>query len=396
MLDTRTLVFCGGVGQLLAALLLIGVAWIHRRELAARYWALAYLFLAMGTPLFFLRGILSDFLSIVVANSLTTAGTFLIFAGVAQFERRPKHWRWGALITLASAAGLAYWTYVDPRLSARVIVANFSVIPSALLIARTLLRTRMLEQRVIPWAIAGLFIAVALGNTVRIVDATFRWRNTINNAFDAPWLAMWLALTLALVFLSATGFVVMIQLRVQARLDRLANHDPLTGLLNRRAFRRRVVKTLRGASRQSGAGSLLLMDLDRFKQLNDHFGHLAGDRVLRAFADELKARLPAEAIVGRFGGDEFCVLLPGNTVAQAAHHAECIRSATEQLAVLIGPIIIRVQVSIGIGELPPNLSFNELLRRADRALYQAKSAGRNNISGLVASEEPAEAGTFAQ
>jgi diguanylate cyclase (GGDEF)-like protein len=381
MLDTRTLVFCGGVGQVLAALLLIGVAWIHRRELAARYWALGYLLLALGTPLFFLRGVLSDFLSIVVANTLTTGGTYLIFAGVAQFERRPKYWRSGLALILLSAVGLAYWTYVDPRLSARVMVANFSVIPSALMISWTLLRTRMLEQRVIPWAIAGLFLAVVIGNTVRMVNAGLRWQAPNTNAFDAPLLAMWLALTLALVFLSATGFVVMIQLRVQARLDRLANHDSLTGLLNRRAFRRRVVKVLRGASSRSAAGSLLLMDLDRFKQLNDHFGHLAGDRVLRAFASVLQVTLPPDAIVGRFGGDEFCVLLPGNTVAEAARHAECIRSATERLAVHIGPVIVRVQVSIGVGELPPNLSFNELLRRADRALYQAKSDGRNSVSG---------------
>lgn len=394
MLDTRTLVFCGGVGQVLAALLLIGVAWIHRRELAARYWALGYLLLALGTPLFFLRGVLSDFLSIVVANSLTTAGTYLIFVGVAQFERRAKHWRSGIALILLSAAGLAYWTYVDPRLSARVIVANFSVVPSSLLIAWTLLRTRMLEQRVIPWAIAGLFIAVVIGNTVRMVDAGLRWQTGNTNAFDAPWLAMWLALTLALVFLSATGFVVMIQLRVQAKLDRLANHDSLTGLLNRRAFRRRVVSALRGTSNRSAAGCMLLMDLDRFKQLNDHFGHLAGDRVLRAFAEVLQVSLPAEAIVGRFGGDEFCVLLPGNTLAQAAHHAECIRSATERLAIHIGSVIIRAQVSIGVGELPPNLSFNELLRRADRALYQAKSAGRNSVSGDASVSDMVEPATL--
>lgn len=390
MLDTRTLVFCGGVGQVLAALLLIGAASIHRRELAARYWAGGYLMLALGTPLFFLRGTVSDLLSIVVANSLTIFGTYLIFVGVAHFERRPKYWRSGMTMVLTAALALAYWTYVDPRLSARVIVANLAIIPFALMIAVALLRTRVPGQRIVPWAIAGLFIAVAIGNTIRAVDAAWRWQTVGTNAFDAPLLAMWLALTLALVFLSATGFVIMIQLRVQERLDRLANHDPLTGLLNRRAFRRRVLDVLRPAAQRTVAGTLLLMDLDRFKQLNDHFGHLAGDRALRAFAQVLESHLPSTSIIGRFGGDEFCVLLPGADALEAARHAERIRHATEALAIAVGPAIIRVQVSIGIGELPSNLSFNELLRRADHALYRAKSAGRNSVAGAAEPLSPLE------
>jgi diguanylate cyclase (GGDEF)-like protein len=390
MLDTRTLVFCGGVGQMLAALLLIGAALIHRRELAARYWAVAYLMLALGTPLFFLRDTISDFLSIVVANSLTCLGTYLIYAGVAQFERRPKYWRAGLGVVSASALGLAYWTYIDPSLPARVIVTNLAIIPCSGMITWTLLRTRMSGQRLVPWTIAGLFGAVVAGNTIRVVDAAVRWRGVGSNAFEAPLLALWLALTLALVFLSATGFVVMIQLRVQARLDRLANHDPLTGILNRRAFRRQVIDALRRAAQGPVAGTLLLMDLDRFKQLNDHFGHLAGDRVLRAFANVLISGLPPDAIIGRFGGDEFCVLLPGASIAEASRHAERIRGATEGLAVVIGPALLRVQVSIGLAELPPSLSFNELLRRADHALYQAKSAGRNAVVGAASSPELVE------
>ncbi|WP_187395127.1 GGDEF domain-containing protein [Pigmentiphaga aceris] len=383
MLDTRTLIFCGGVGQLLAALLLIGVAVIHRRELAARYWACAYLMLALGTPLFIMRGMVSDFMSIVVANTLSIGGVYLIYVGVAQFERRPKYWRAGLSMLLASALGLAYWAYVDPRLPARVIMANLGIIPFALMISWTMLRTRMIGQRIIPLAISALFLAVAIGNTIRVVDAAFRWDSANTNAFAAPWLALWLALTLAVVFLSATGFLIMIQLRVQARLDRLANHDPLTGLFNRRAFRRRVIDVMRQAvpDRADGAGGvLLLMDLDRFKQLNDHFGHLAGDRVLRAFANVLMEKLPPEAIAGRFGGDEFCVLLPEANAAQAAQQAEIIRAATERLAVIVGPAIVRVQVSIGLSEPTTSLSFNELLRRADQALYQAKSAGRNSVA----------------
>ncbi len=388
--------FCGGIGQMLAALVLIGAALIHRRELAARYWAVGYLMLALGTPLFFLRGAISDFLSIVVANSLTCFGAYLIYVGVAQFERRPKYWRLGLGLVSASALGLVYWTYIDPSLPARVIVTNLAIIPCSWMIARALLRTRMSSQRVVPWAIAGLFIAVVIGNIFRMVDAVFRWGGLGSKAFDAPLLAVWLAMTLAFVFLSATGFVVMIQLRVQARLDRLANHDPLTGLLNRRAFRLQVIDALRRARQGPVAGTLLLMDLDRFKQLNDQFGHLAGDRVLRAFAGVLITGLPPAAIIGRFGGDEFCVLLPGVGIDEASRHAEHIRCATEVLAVVIGPALIRVQVSIGLAELPPGLSYNKLLRRADHALYRAKSAGRNAVVGAASAHELVEPAPLAR
>ena len=183
----------------------------------------------------------------------------------------------------------------------------------------------------------------------------------------------------ALLFTLLTVFAVRKGLQARA-LHRLAMVDELTGLPNRRAVQQRLADAFRQARRQRQSLSLLMVDLDRFKAVNDTHGHAVGDQVLRHVAQVLAGVLRSGDWAGRLGGEEFLVVLPGAAAAQAADVAERMRRAVAE-SPCIGPAgPLPVTVSIGVGALDDAAqSADELVDRADVLLYRAKREGRNLV-----------------
>lgn len=168
------------------------------------------------------------------------------------------------------------------------------------------------------------------------------------------------------------------QLELQrAELEKLATRDPLTGLLNRREFVRQAEQALAHARRQGSALALLMVDLDHFKSVNDHFGHPVGDEVLRHVSALMAQSVRHTDSLARFGGEEFVLLLPDTPADAAWHLADTLRQqlADTPVAALGGA----VTASIGLACLPSGsaLALDGLLRQADEALYEAKRQGRN-------------------
>lgn len=161
------------------------------------------------------------------------------------------------------------------------------------------------------------------------------------------------------------------------RLEALSATDDLTQLLNSRAYRRRLSEAFELAEKRRTPLSLIMLDLDHFKRMNDRFGHSYGDRVLRATAEVVTENTPHGAIAGRYGGEEFVLLLPGSNESQAAEAAERIRAALETHDWGQGS----VTASFGVAELPigSRIEQSELFDRADKALYSAKHNGRNCV-----------------
>ena len=174
--------------------------------------------------------------------------------------------------------------------------------------------------------------------------------------------------------------------RLQAaltELDRLASHDSLTGCLTRRAFFERMGQAREEAIRNGKPLSCLALDIDQFKSVNDRFGHVVGDRVVQEVGGLLVSSLRAADIVGRYGGDEFFVGMPGCEHEQAMAIADKLRLAIkERCDAALGDVKrLHVTVSIGVATLQDNHSaLADLIEHADKALYEAKSSGRNRVA----------------
>jgi diguanylate cyclase (GGDEF)-like protein len=163
-------------------------------------------------------------------------------------------------------------------------------------------------------------------------------------------------------------------------LERLASSDSLTELDNRRCFFEKAAAEVERARRYGHPLSLQMLDIDHFKAINDRYGHVAGDHVLMALAEVLRANLRHSDVAARLGGEEFAILLPETNVDEAFAHAERIRQSVARLSVLNGTVSLSLTVSIGVAALGAgDSSIESVLMRADSCLYRAKQEGRNRV-----------------
>jgi diguanylate cyclase (GGDEF)-like protein len=167
------------------------------------------------------------------------------------------------------------------------------------------------------------------------------------------------------------------------QLYELATRDSLTGLLNRRALYEYAEKEINRTNREQKLLSMIMMDIDHFKDINDNFGHLIGDRAVCMVSDTISRKKRQYDLLGRWGGDEFLLILPSTDAEEAVRVAERLRMEISKISLLVNrDDPIHLKASFGIACMRPNhfLTFDELLQQADHALYQAKRQGRDRIS----------------
>ena len=171
-----------------------------------------------------------------------------------------------------------------------------------------------------------------------------------------------------------------VEARYHEEVYQLATHDALTELYNRRHFTELAEKELSRALRHERPLVLAILDLDHFKPINDRYGHIAGDAVLRQFSEILRAHVRADDIAARIGGEEFAVLLPETGPEEGLRFAERLRAAVADAAFSPGGESRRITVSIGLAATgPERYTRSVLMREADAALYRAKDGGRNRV-----------------
>ncbi len=168
----------------------------------------------------------------------------------------------------------------------------------------------------------------------------------------------------------------MYQLAEMHRTDTLS--DALTGVANRRAFEYELVRRITEWNRQRTSLSLMLLDIDHFKRLNDSYGHQAGDCVLQQVASVISENCRETDLVARYGGEEFVVVMPNTPSSEACHVAERVRQQIEAAEFEVGGLILRATTSIGLAQIRRGEERDDLLRRADLALYASKQFGRNS------------------
>jgi len=173
----------------------------------------------------------------------------------------------------------------------------------------------------------------------------------------------------------------------EEKLATMAKTDGLTGIYNRRYLDQRLQEELDRSQRHDSPLSLLLLDIDHFKSINDTYGHLCGDYALRGIAAELRQSLRRIDILGRYGGEEFCCILPETPLEQAHNLAERCRAQIADTPFNCFDQQLKVTASIGVAGQLPDDTVDSLIKRADAALYQAKYQGRNRVCCLSTPSE---------
>jgi diguanylate cyclase (GGDEF)-like protein len=187
-------------------------------------------------------------------------------------------------------------------------------------------------------------------------------------------------LNLALLVLALPPVVLLQRSLLHAQLQAAARTDPKTGLLNAAAWQREADTEIVRARRTGETLALLIVDIDHFKRVNDTYGHLVGDQVLAAIAAMLRGQVRDYDVVGRFGGEEFVVLLPRADMAEARRVAERLRTRVGRMAIPVDENVIRVTISVGVAIMSIHgQDLIDLLATADLALYRAKAMGRDRI-----------------
>ncbi|MEW6169524.1 MAG: GGDEF domain-containing protein [Pseudomonadota bacterium] len=374
-IDMTTLVIDTCVAALFSTIAMIYVWLVHRRDPAIRYWSLSFLVLGLSMALIAAHRLLPTAITVAVSNVLAVGGLVLMRTGTAIFARRPRYPLLGVFL-LALIAGVSVgWGVISPDYRVRVTVFGLIMSLLVMLMASDLWAARHGQQRLIVLSMAVLYAILVVMTLVRSAHAY--WVDAGDTLFRGGVIeALFFFVTQAALFFVPFGFLLMTSQRLQLRLDRLANEDELTGVLNRRAFLARSLELL--ASTRSDATALMVLDIDNFKALNDSHGHAAGDAVLRQFARLIAAQLRPQDLFARVGGEEFWVLLPDTDAAGAQALAERLRAAVENAAMLFGRTRLAVTVSIGVSPVH-EADISGALAAADRAMYEAKSRGRNQV-----------------
>lgn len=176
---------------------------------------------------------------------------------------------------------------------------------------------------------------------------------------------------------------------MERRLRSMSEHDPLTGLLNRRAFHDRFAEVWNHAFQYDRQLSCVMVDIDFFKRINDDHGHAAGDATLKAVALHLEGLRRSSDVLCRYGGEEFCLLLPETNEVEASHWAEQFRRAVSEVTIPVGALSLQLTVSCGVAELREDTtSPDRLIQLADEALDFAKQTGRNRVIRFASLQEP--------
>ncbi|MFA5912463.1 MAG: GGDEF domain-containing protein [Burkholderiales bacterium] len=351
---------------------------------AVTNWGYGMLALAAGAGGIALRGIVPDFVSIVLANGSILVA-FLFVLGSVRQGRGPGSSPFGWSVIGASVLLLAFFTYVQPDTRIRIVVSSLAITLLVIPPVSALLQAVTGASRRAKIFTAACLAAVGLVMLVRAA-LTAAWGASMD--LHAPDFLQFASNLLFAVFaVLATLGVVWIEIeQLRADLARLAMIDPLTAILNRRAFMLEYERELSRCTREKVGLALAIFDIDHFKDVNDNYGHLVGDQVLRRIADTLRASLRGHDVLGRYGGEEFALLMPGADTAAAMTGTERVRLAVGERPIRVGEVSIPVTISAGVAAFGVNGSdWESLLRSADAALYEAKRGGRNRV---VAAQGP--------
>ena len=372
---------------LILATILMGImtvmlmaAWRFNQQIAGfGLWAGSYFFGSLFCVSLLLRSALPEIGSVIAAQLLLFGMAYLnlrgtrAYAGVPQFPHA-----YGALAVLLLITLSTYFTLIQPDPGIRFTLSSLMAGTLFLLCAKTIAKGKVQQYP------ARYLYAVACashGTFLLIRPALFRLGSA--GAFDAGQaitVSQFVMIeSIAAIVLMAFGIVMLANEQVTLELRAIAERDPLTGVFNRRSFLTLLDKCISHSDRTAAPLSIMLIDLDHFKRINDTWGHKSGDQALRHFVAVAVPCVRNGDIIGRVGGEEFAILLPNTGITMAAAVAERLRSEVAARPVDHEHGGITLTVSIGVTHYRKGEAPEVTLHRADNAMYMAKDKGRDQV-----------------
>ena len=381
-LDIRTLAL---TNLLLGLFLGVGsfvFARIHTSYRGFSQLGFSYFLFSFGFILLGLRQYISDFLSIIVANLTITVAFSLLILGILKFLKQDQRiFEKTVLILLCGMFFVfVYFTYYQNSVNARIIMVSIILAGLSLFAGLKILNNK--DQVILTFTrlLGFSFIFSAVIFSLRIYY-TFD-ELTLNNFMHAGTIHAFSLIAFQLVMItSCFSLTVSASQQLAKELAIQATVDSLTNIYNRRAFDEFAAKGVLRAQREKTSISLIMMDIDLFKQVNDTYGHQVGDKVLQEFSLRLKNSLRQYDILARYGGEEFTLLLPDTNTMTAMLIAEKLRYTIAQPVFCLNDgTELKVTASFGVAtNKGEKIDWQQLISFADQALYHAKEHGRNCV-----------------
>lgn len=377
MLDTRTAVLLITAMSLLMAVIFFALRRSYPDSIhGLSTWGTALLLIVIGSVFATTKGILPLFFYTVLPNFLLCTGIYLLYAGTQLLHKQqPRYGRWMACIC-AFVAVTAWFTWVSPDYVMRLRVIN--VLMLLLFCSEAVF---LAQQRPVnfPRGMALLVTLTLIGLQI------YRFASTFMNDFSTSVLDNSMRQSIYIsgfsfsILLFSVSAVLMAGEKLNEELRHLASHDSLTNALNRRHFHDIAKQELARSQRRGNDISLIAIDVDYFKRINDEYGHQCGDQVLLELVHLCQQQLRPGDLLARFGGEEFFILLPDTNLKDALSIAERLRSLCD--ANSSEP---HYTISLGVSSCAANSlqELTPLLKAADQALYIAKEQGRNRVAAL--------------
>lgn len=383
-LDVRTLFFM----SVLLSLLLAGLLAVAGRQMenirGVREWAAGNVLTGVGMS-FGLRLFVPDEWALLLGFTLVIAGEGLFYVGICAFQDQQTDLRVPSQLAAIAIFQNLLFAVLIPNPAVRIALNSLLALYINALCAKALLARDDSPPDFASIFTGTVFAIFAAGLAIRGLVATFGpWHLVALYPGSAGNSVTFVFIGLAQLCV-AFGFVLMLHSRMAETLRKAASLDGLTGALTRRCLEDAGMRLETQFSRPGGNWAVIMLDIDHFKSVNDRYGHVAGDQVLRLFAHMVRSSVRASDYFGRYGGEEFCILLPNTGESEARQLAERLRASFCATPIhLASGDTLQCTVSIGVSaSCVSGNAFARILQDADMALYHAKQQGRNRVVGTI-------------
>ena len=371
---------------------LLELAGLHVGSIrGVRQWAVANLCtgLGLGLAYFYTYPTPGHNWTIVLGATLIATGISLQFTGIQAFKEERSDWRMILLIVGVAFLQNVWFGVLHPDINSRAIANSFLFAIVYAACARALLISIEPPLRTAYW-FTGMSFAVLV--VVMLVRGVMIWLSPpgsyglyVNMPLNPLSFFIGSMIQLCVTF----GFLLMLNYRLITDLQKISSRDALTGALNRRSLEEEASRLQAHCGRTGDALAIMMIDVDKFKSINDRYGHPVGDEVLRRLAEIVQTSIRADDYFARYGGEEFCVLLPSTTENEAWRLAERLRQAYAKMTLDLREESLNSTISIGVADSTSiGLKFSSLVAAADQALYRAKQEGRNLVVAYSSMNQP--------